>query len=289
MLGQFIINGIITGILYSLLAIGFALVYNTTKLFHIVAAAIYMFSAFMFYLFAVTLGLPVLVAAFVAILLTMGLSLLTDVSVYRPLIKRKASNSVILIASIGMMIIIVNLLVMFFGTGEKLIESTICSSFSIGNLNISIPQLWQLVVGVSVIIVFLLLIGVTNWGARLSVLSEEGNLNENSGDNMSNIRTIVFLLSGVFIAISACLSLCDIGFSPYTGIEVFYTAIVAMFIGGVGRYGTCVLGGIIMGGVQAVTSYYLSASWNNAVTFILLLIILFLRPQGIAGNKKQTV
>lgn len=277
------------GILYSLLAIGFALVYNTMNLFHIVAAAIYVFSAFMFYLFAVTLGLPILVAALVVILLTMGLSLLTDVSVYRPLKKRKASNSVAMIASIGMMIAIVNLLVMFFGTGEKSIKTAVCSSFSIGSLNVSIPQLWQLVVGVFVIVVFLLLINITNWGIRLRVLSEGGGLNENSGDNMSNTRTMMFLLSGAFIAISACLSLYDISFSPYMGIEVFITAIVAMFIGGVGRYGTCVLGGIILGVLQAVTSYYLSSSWNNAVTFILLLIILFLRPQGIAGYKKQTV
>ena len=68
MIGQFLVNGIITGVLYSLLAIGFALVYNTTKIFHIAAAAIYVFAAFMFYLFAVPLGLPILVAALMAIL-----------------------------------------------------------------------------------------------------------------------------------------------------------------------------------------------------------------------------
>ena len=71
MFWQFIINGFIIGILYSLLAIGFALVYNTTKLFHIAAAAIYVFAAYMFYLFAVTLKLPVIVAAFVSMSLTM--------------------------------------------------------------------------------------------------------------------------------------------------------------------------------------------------------------------------
>ena len=115
MIGQFLVNGLITGILYSLLAIGFALVYNTTKLFHIAAAAIYVFAAYMFYLFAVTFGLPILVAVLIAIVLTMGLSLVTDVSVYRPLKKRKASNNVAMIASIGMMTVIVNLLAMFFG------------------------------------------------------------------------------------------------------------------------------------------------------------------------------
>lgn len=157
MLTQFLINGIVTGILYSLLAVGFALVYNTTRLFHIVAAAIYVFAAYMFYLFAVTFGMPVLVAAVVAIALTMGLSLLTDIAVYRPLKNRKASNN------------------------------------------------------------------------------------------------------------------------------------VAMIIGGVGRFGTCVLGGITLGILQALTVFQFSSNWQNAVTFVLLLILLFLRPQGIAGYKQRTV
>lgn len=157
MLTQFLINGIVTGILYSLLAVGFALVYNTTRLFHIVAAAIYVFAAYMFYLFAVTFGMPVLVAAVVAIALTMGLSLLTDIAVYRPLKNRNASNN------------------------------------------------------------------------------------------------------------------------------------VAMIIGGVGRFGTCVLGGITLGILQALTVFQFSSNWQNAVTFVLLLILLFLRPQGIAGYKQRTV
>ena len=93
----------ITGVLYSLLAIGFAVVYNTTKLFHIVAAGIYVFAAYMFYLFSATVGLPVVVSALVAIALTMGLSLMTEMAVYRPLKMRKASLNVAMIASIGMM------------------------------------------------------------------------------------------------------------------------------------------------------------------------------------------
>ena len=75
MIVQFIVNGLITGILYSLLAIGFALVYNTTKLFHIAAAALYVLAAFLFHLFAVTIGLSSLLSALLAIVFTMGVSL----------------------------------------------------------------------------------------------------------------------------------------------------------------------------------------------------------------------
>lgn len=289
MIGQFIVNGFITGVLYSLLAIGFALVYYTTKLFHIVAAAIYVFAAFMFYLFAVTFGLPVFVGALIAIALTMGLSLLTDVSVYRPLKNRKASNNVAMIASIGMMTVIVNLLAMFFGNETKVIDNTIHRSFFIGNIIITTPQMWQLVAGSIVIAIFLVFIGRTQWGIRFRALSADSVLYETMGYDTSRTRTFVFLMSGAFIAIGSCLTVYDIGLDPHMGMNVLINAMVAMIIGGVGRFGTCVLGGITLGILQALTVYQFSSSWQNAVTFVLLLVLLFLRPQGIAGYKQRAV
>lgn len=289
MIGQFLINGIITGILYSLLAIGFSLVYNTTKLFHIAAAAIYVFAAFMFYWFAVAFGLPVIVGAIIAILLTMGLSLLTDVSVYRPLKKRKASNNVAMIASIGMMTVIVNLLAMFFGNETKVIDNTIHRSFSLGNIIITTPQMWQLVVGGVVIVLFLVFIGMTSWGIRFRALNADSVLYETMCYDTSRTRTFVFLMSGAFIAIGSCLTVYDIGLDPHMGMNVLINAMVAMIIGGMGRFSTCVIGGITLGVLQALTVYQFSSNWQNAVTFVLLLILLFLRPQGIAGYKQRTV
>ncbi len=289
MLTQFIINGLITGILYSLLAIGFALVYNTTKLFHIVAAAIYVFAAFMFYVFAVKFGLPILVSALIAIILTMGLSLLTDVSVYRPLKKRKASNNVAMIASIGMMTVIVNLLALFFGDEAKMIDNEVHDSFTIGKVLLTIPQMWQLVVGCIVIAVFLLFIGKTSLGIRFRALSADSVLYETLGYDILRTRTLVFLLSGAFIAMGSCLTVYDIGLDPHIGMNMLINALVAMIIGGVGRFGTCVLGGITLGILQSLTVFLFSSNWQNAVTFVLLLILLFIRPQGIAGYKQRTV
>lgn len=289
MLTQFLINGIITGILYSLLAIGFALVYNTTKLFHIVAAAIYVFAAYMFYLFAVTFGLPVMVAAIVAVVLTMGLSQQTDVFVYRPLKNRKASNNVAMIASIGMMTVIENLIALCFGNETKVIDNAIHRSFTLGSVIITTPQMWQLVVGGLVIAVFLVFIGMSSWGVRFRALSADSVLFETLGYNTANTRSFVFLMSGAFIALASCLTVYDIGLDPHMGMNVLINALVAMIIGGTGRFGTCVLGGVTLGVLQALTVFQFSSNWQNAVTFVLLLVLLFLRPQGIAGYKQRTV
>lgn len=283
------VNGIITGILYSLLAIGFALVYNTTKLFHITAAAIYVFAAYMFYMLSATIGFPIFLAATTAIALTMALSLLTDVLVYRPLKRRKASNNIAMIASIGMMTVIVNLLAMFFGNETKVIDNTIHKTFIVSDLIITTPQMWQLVAGASIIVLFLLFIGLTSWGIRFRALSADSVLFETLGYNTFKTRSLVFLMSGAFIATASCLTVYDIGMDPHMGMNVLINAMVAMIIGGVGRFGTCVLGGITLGILQSLTVYQFSSNWQNAVTFVLLLVLLFLRPQGIAGYKQRTI
>ena len=106
MLGQFVINGLISGILYSLLAIGFALVYNTTKVFHIAAASVQIFATYVYYLSSNSFGCPVSVSIAMAVLFSMLLSLLMEYTVYRPLYRRNASSGLLMIASIGLMTIV---------------------------------------------------------------------------------------------------------------------------------------------------------------------------------------
>lgn len=289
MLAQFIVNGLITGVLYSLLAVGFALVYNTSKVFHIAAAGIYVFAAFMLYLFSSMLGLPIALGFVVSILLTMGLSLLTEVSVYRPLRKRKASNNVAMIASIGMMTIVVNLLAMIFGNETKVVNNVIQRTFQWGQVLITTPQMMQLLVGLALLLLFLLFVRFTPWGIRLRAVSADSMLYSTLGYNVNHTRTFVFSLSGLFIAAASCLSAYDVGMDPHMGMNVLINAMVAMIIGGVGRFGTCVLGGLLLGVLQALTVFQFSSNWQNAITFMVLLILLFFRPQGIAGYKQRTV
>lgn len=289
MFWQFVINGLITGVIYSLLAIGFALVYNTTRIFHIAMAGIYVFAAYMFWLFSVQIGLPLLLAAGVAVALTMGLSLITEVAVYRPLKRRKASLNIALIASIGMMIVIDNIVAMIFGNETKVVPNDFLPTIIWGNLIITTPQMYQAVIGIVIIVTFLLVLSAADWGKRLRALSADETLFTTLGYNSSVTRVVVFLASGVFIGVASCLTVYDVGMDPNMGMNVLVSAVVAMIIGGVGRFSSCLLGGLTLGVLQSVTVYFFSSNWQNAVTFLVLLIFLFLRPQGIAGYKQRIV
>ena len=289
MLLQFIINGLITGLLYSLLAIGFALVYNTTHIFHIAAAGIYVFAAYMFWLFAVKLGIPTLLAAAIAILLTMGLSLLSESTLYRPLRKKKTSLSVIMIASIGLMTVIVNLIAMFFGNETKVVENSILKTYQWGELIITTPQLYQIIVSVVAITIFLLCLDRTTYGLKIRALSADETLFETLGYNKQQTFSVIFLASGLFIGLASCATVYDVGMDPNMGMTVLINAMVAMIIGGTGRFNTCVLGGLLLGVLQSLTVFFFASNWQNAITFALLLGFLFLRPQGIAGYKQRVV
>ena len=289
MIWQFIINGLITGILYSLLAIGFALVYNTTRIFHIAAAGIYVFAAYMFWFFVAQAGISVLFAAMVAIVLTMLLSLFSEILVYRPLKNKNASLNVAMIASIGLMTVIINTIAMFFGNETKVVENSILKPFTFGDIIITTPQMYQTVIGIIVLAAFLVILRKTNWGLRLQALSADETLFETLGYDTNRTRIVVFLASGIFIAIASCLTAYDVGLDSNMGMSVLISAIVAMIIGGVGKFSTCILGGLTLGVLQSLTVYQFASNWQNAVTFVVLLILLFLRPQGIAGYKQRTV
>lgn len=163
---QFIINGIISGLLYSLLALGFALVYNTTRIFHIAAAGIYVFSAYAFYLFSV--HFPIIPAFVLSLVVTTGVSLLTNILVYSPLKRKNASKNSLLIASIGVMIVLVNVIGMLFGNMAKVIEHPFPESFGIASFSVSSDQLIQATVSLLALTGMLIFLKFSKMGGGIT-------------------------------------------------------------------------------------------------------------------------
>lgn len=289
MILQFLINGLITGILYALLAIGFSLVYNTTRIFHIAAAALYVIAAYAFYFLSNRIGLSFLISIVGAVVFTMLMSLLVELLIYRPLKRKKASLNVVMIASIGVMTVLINLVAMFFGNETKVIDNSIQRTFMYGDIIITTPQMYQLLSGGAVILFFILFISYSRWGVQFRALSSDEILFEVLGYRMKQTRSFVFLLSGTFIALASCLTVYDVGLDPNMGMNVLINAMVAMIIGGVGRFNACILGGLLLGILQSLVVYQFASNWQNAITFLALLFFLFLRPQGILGYKQRTV
>lgn len=228
-------------------------------------------------------------AVFFAIVVTALFSLGSEWIVYRPLYKKKSSLNVVMISSIGLMTILVNAVAMFFGNETKVIDNSIQRTYNWEDVIITTPQMYQLVVGMAVIIVFMFFIRYSRLGIQFRALSSDDVLFKALGYRVNRVRNIIFLLSGVFIALASCLTVYDVGLDPHMGMNVLINAMVAMIIGGMGRFNACILGGLLLGILQSLVVYQFASNWQNAITFLVLLFFLFRRPQGIAGYKQRTV
>ncbi|MCD8179359.1 MAG: hypothetical protein LUE98_18950 [Tannerellaceae bacterium] len=120
-------------------------------------------------------------------------------------------------------------------------------------------------------------------------LSNDIVLFEVIGYRISLIRLLVFGLSDIFLTIAGCLTVYETGLDPHIGMLVLINSIVAMIIGGSGNFNACIVGGMLLGLIQAIVIYQFSANWQYAISFVILLIFLLFRPQGIMGYKKRLV
>jgi branched-chain amino acid transport system permease protein len=289
MLTQFIINGLITGAIYSLVALGFAIVYNTTRIFHMAYAILYTTAPYLLYTFFNQLGLPIGVGVLIAILGTILLSLLVELLVYQPLEKRNRSLNVIMISSIGVMIIVINTIALIYGNDTKIIHSQISKSISLRNIIITYNQLIQFTVSIILIALFMFFLKFSKFGIKTRAMRDNVYLCKLFAMDISKFRLLLFALSGFFAAVGGILVGYDVGVDPYVGMPMLLNAFVAIIIGGEGKFYSPIVGGFLIGLLQALVVWKFSANWQDAVTFTLLILFLLFRPQGLFGEKMRLV
>ena len=107
------------------------------------------------------------------------------------------------------------------------------------------------------------------------------------GHDIAKLRLLAFGLSGIFTTAAATLTALDVGFDPQGGLSAVLIAIVATIIGGKGSFAGPVICGILLGIARSQVVWYTSARWEDALTFLLLVLFLLFRPQGILGSKAR--
>lgn len=289
MLIQLLANGVVMGAIYALVALGFALIYNTTRIFHIAYAVLYMVCPYFLLTFYKTLQFPFLAAFLIAVFLAMLLSVIIELFVYRPLDRKKSSLNVILISSIGVMIVVVNVVAMLYGNETKILTSDISQSVTFANIILTHTQLWQFFGSLALIGIFLVFLKYSKFGIQTRAMRDDAELYTVFGMDVYQMRLMLFALSAFFAAVGGGLVAYDVGMDPYVGMPMLLNAVVALIIGGVGRFEAPILGGFIIGILQSMVVWAFSSRWQDAVTFTLLILFLLFRPQGILGEKERLV
>lgn len=283
---QILINGTIQGVLISLLAMGFSIVYNSTGIIYVAQGAVYAISPFLLLSF-LKFGMGIPFAIFFTFVITILLSTSLEKINHWPLYKKEASPLIQLISSLGIYIIIVQVIALIWGNETKVLRTGVDTVFHFWGVLLTKSQIIGGVTGLFFILLFLLLLKTSDTGLMLIALSDNPIQLSLLGHDVAKLRLLAFGLSGLFTTTAATLTALDVGFDPQGGLNAVLIAIVATIIGGKGSFVGPVLCGILLGIARSQIVWYTSARWEDALTFLLLVLFLFFRPQGILGSKAR--
>lgn len=280
---QLLLNGLAAGSIFAIVSLGFALIYYTTRTLHIAHGIIYTISGYLFFSAIASLQLPILLAALISITGAVCVGVLTELVIYRPLFKRNAPAAIPLISSLGVYIILQNLLAILYGNQTRILNAHSADAYVFGDVVLSKLQLLGILCLIVISLLSYLTFKYTRLGKTLKAISSNALLAEVIGIDIKGYRLIVFALGSALAGVGAMLSLADVGTDPNVGFSAVLIAIVAIIVGGVGNFGGAILGGLLLGLLQAFSSWVLSSKWQSAIVFLILTVFLLFRPEGILG------
>lgn len=282
---QLLINGIQVGALYALIAVGFSLIFGSTRIFHFAHGATFTIGAYIFYeLYSVLSVQPILSIA-VASLATVLFGVFMDRCVYAPIQRHEGSFFTIFVASLGVGIIVENLVGMIFGRSFVSVSTPLSMSVQ------AAPDLFvSPLSGIAIVcaLVFFLALHLfftnTHLGMGLRALSESPELIRVYGMSPRMLSTIAFVIGSVLVMPAAVLTAASSGMNPSITHHVMLISLAATIVGGVGSLRGAAFAGLLLGVVENLSLVFLGSQWSEAVTFVVLFLFIIFRPTGFFGR-----
>lgn len=281
---QILMNGLVAGLAIAVLSLAFTLVYLPTRVFHLALAAIYVGVPFLAYTI-VQRGWPLYCAVLVAAFGGIVASVLCEVTTHGPLDRRNATSAAHLISSLGVYILLVQAIVLVYGSEQRVLRDGPSSVREFGLFALTHAQLAGAITAVTIIVAFLLWLYLTNVGLRFRAIADNPIEMALRGYDLRRLRLLAFGIPGFLTSCVALASAYDVGFEPHSGLQALILAVVAMIIGGRDSFLGPIVAGVLLGVVRACVVWSLSARWQEAATFLLLICFLLLRPRGLLGRK----
>ncbi len=281
-----LINGLSMGSTYAMIALGYTMVYGIAKMLNFAHGDIIMVGGYMIFVTMTATGNPLLgllVAVICCVLLGVGIEKVA----YKPL--RGASPLAVLITAIGVSYLLQSLAQIIFGTAPKMVNVADLGNLNVAGLTIPIYTLVTLGCSMVIMLVLTLFVKYTRIGRAMIAVSEDRGAAQLMGINVNGIIMITFAIGSALAAFAGLFMLMKspsltntLGAMP--GIKAFTAAV----IGGIGSIPGAMLGGILMGVVEAISlTIPVIAPYTDAIEFIILIIILLVRPTGILGKKRR--
>lgn len=282
-LPQLVLNSIIAGAIYGMVALGFNLIYGATKFFNLAHGVIAVIGAYAFLFFGKTLDLNLFLSVFIGVFVAALIGYGLDKLVYLPLRKRKTSNMALLIASLGAFTALQAVIAILFTSQFQTLWQNYSAQkiYEIYGGVITQIQLIILAAGILITTALVLVLKYTLFGKMVRAVSDDEDTAKIVGINTNKIINRVFIIGSAIAGMTGILVGFDTGVEPTMGMSLLLKGVIASIIGGVGSIYGGFLGAFLLGFAENFGIWKISGEWKDAIAFALLIIFLLFRPRGI--------
>ncbi len=291
---QQLINGLAVGGVYALVALGYTMVYGVLKLINFAHGDLFTIGAYLGMTLLLGTGLaghvPPSVALLLVFVMVAGLvavlGFVLERVAYRPL--RQAGRLSAVVSALGASIFFQNAVMLIYGARPFVYPSELRPSFTLNLLGLEVPGMRVLVIGVSILLMLALysFIHHTRMGGAIRASAIDQGAAKLMGINVDRVISIVFMIGPGLGGAAGVLVGLYYGQVDFTmGWSYGLKAFTAAILGGIGNIPGAMLGGLLLGVIEAMSAAYIAMAWKDAIAFLVLIVILIVRPTGILGER----
>ena len=292
MFWQLLANGLVTGSVIAIAAVGVSLVYGILRLVNFAYGDFMAFGALAAYAFNGPLGLGMIPSTLLGMLATAVLSLALDVALWRPLRARRGGFMSLFLASIGLALVLRQVLLLAYGPQPHTYNVDQYKVYVIGSVRLSEPQLITIVgaaVAIGAVGVFL---SRSTLGRTMRALADDRALAAIAGIHVGRVITYTWIISGLLAGLAGVFAgLVQSSFDPNFGFQLLLPVFAAVVLGGIGSAYGALAGGLVLGLAMELSTWPsllggVNPVYKPVVAFVLLAVALLVRPQGLFGRAR---
>jgi neutral amino acid transport system permease protein len=289
---QLVANGLVTGSVIAIAAVGVSLVYGILRLVNFAYGDFMAFGALAAYAFNGPLGLGMIPSTLLGMLATAVLSLVLDVALWRPLRARRAGFMSLFLASIGLALVLRQVLLLAYGPQPQTYKVDQFKVYVIGSVRLSEPQFITIVGAAAAIIAVGVFLSRSTVGRTMRALSDDRALAAIAGIPVGRVITYTWIISGLLAGLAGVFAgLVQSSFDPNFGFQLLLPVFAAVVLGGIGSAYGALAGGLVLGLAMELSTWPsllggVNPVYKPVVAFAILAAALMVRPQGLFGRAR---
>jgi neutral amino acid transport system permease protein len=280
------LNGLSLGAIYALGAVGLTLVYGILRLVNFAHGDFLTFGAYMAYLVNVTWGMPLVLGIFFAMVTTALLGVFLERVMWGPMRARGGGVLQLLLMSIGLALVIRYVIQYIWGTDIRSLDVNVTATVEFLGVRLGRTSLIVIVVGIVVLVSIGLMLRYALLGKRMRALSDNLDLAETAGINTSRVILWTWIFAGGLAGLAGVMAGAVTDVRPEMGFALLLPIFAAVILGGIGDAFGALAAGLVLGVVIEWSTLVIDARWKIFVGFVVLILALIIRPQGIFGRAK---